>query len=73
MLNETFKSINEDIKHWYLPLIIGIIFLIIGIWAIITPEATYLSLAMLFSVTFFAQVFLKLFIQSPKIINLIII
>ncbi len=53
MYNETFKSIKDTIKHWYLPLILGIIFIATGIWAIITPTATYLSLALFFSVAFF--------------------
>jgi uncharacterized membrane protein HdeD (DUF308 family) len=53
MYNETFKSIKDAIKHWYLLLVLGIIFIVVGIWAIITPAATYLSLAVLFSIAFF--------------------
>jgi uncharacterized membrane protein HdeD (DUF308 family) len=53
MLNETIKSVKDTIKHWYLPLILGIIFIVVGIWSIMTPASTYLSLALLFSVTFF--------------------
>jgi uncharacterized membrane protein HdeD (DUF308 family) len=60
MYNETFKSIKDTIKHWYLPLILGILFIIVGVWAIITPVSTYLSLAILFSVTFFAAGFLEI-------------
>ena len=52
MYIDTFKSVNEAIKHWYLPLILGILFIAMGIWAIITPVETYLSLAILFSVAF---------------------
>lgn len=53
MYNDTFKSIKDNIKHWYLPSILGIIFVIVGIWSIITPASTYLSLALIFSITFF--------------------
>lgn len=53
MLNEAIKSIRDTIKHWYLPLILGIVFIAVGILALITPEATYLSLAIFFSVSFF--------------------
>lgn len=60
MYNDTFKSVKDTIKHWYLPLILGIIFLFVGIWAIITPAATYLSLAILFSVTFFVAGILEI-------------
>jgi uncharacterized membrane protein HdeD (DUF308 family) len=53
MYKETFKLIKDTIKHWYLLLMLGIIFIIVGMLAIITPTAAYLSLAILFSVTFF--------------------
>lgn len=52
MYNDPIKSAKDTIKHWYLPLILGIIFIATGIWAIVTPETTYLSLSVLFSVTF---------------------
>jgi uncharacterized membrane protein HdeD (DUF308 family) len=52
MYNDAIESIKDTIKHWYLPLILGILFIIVGILAIKTPEATYLSLAILFSLTF---------------------
>lgn len=60
MYNETFNSIKDTIKHWYLPLILGIIFIVIGIWAIVTPAATYLSLALLFSIAFFVTGILEI-------------
>ncbi len=52
MFNEAIESVKDTIKHWYLPLILGILFIIVGILAIITPQATYLSLALIFSMTF---------------------
>ena len=60
MYNDTFKSIKDAIKHWYLPLILGIIFIAIGVYAIITPAATYLSLALFFSVAFFVTGILEI-------------
>jgi uncharacterized membrane protein HdeD (DUF308 family) len=60
MYNETFKSIKDTIKHWYLPLILGILFIIVGVWATVTPVSTYLSLAILFSVTFFVAGFFEI-------------
>lgn len=60
MYNNTFKSIKDAIKHWYLPLVLGIIFIIAGIFALLTPETTYLSLAILFSVTFFVTGILEI-------------
>lgn len=52
MDNETFKSAKDVIKHWYIVLIIGIIFIVIGIWVIPTPEAAFASLSILFSIAF---------------------
>jgi uncharacterized membrane protein HdeD (DUF308 family) len=60
MYNEAIKSVKDTIKHWYLPLILGILFIIVGVWAIITPASTYLSLALLFSVTFFVAGILEI-------------
>jgi uncharacterized membrane protein HdeD (DUF308 family) len=52
MDNETFKSAKDVIKHWYIVLIIGVIFIVIGMWVIPTPEAAFVSLSILFSITF---------------------
>lgn len=53
MYNDTFKSVKDAIKHWYLLLVLGIIFIVVGVWAMITPATTFLSLSILFSLTFF--------------------
>lgn len=47
-----YKSIRNSIKHWYLPLIVGILFILVGIWVSSTPLAAYLALSMLFAFTF---------------------
>ena len=52
MNNETFKSAKDFIKHWYIVLIIGIIFIVIGMWVIPTPEVSFVSLSILFGITF---------------------
>ena len=52
MENSDNNSAAETGKHWYFPLITGIIFTLIGIWVFRTPLASYLALAVLFSVTF---------------------
>ncbi|QKJ64145.1 DUF308 domain-containing protein [Flavobacterium sp. M31R6] len=46
------KSFSNVAKHWYLPLILGILFIICGIWAFRSPIGTYLALSILFSVSF---------------------
>ena len=52
-MNTTYKVVKNVIQHWYLPLIAGIVFLATGVLAILTPAATYISLAIIFSITFF--------------------
>jgi len=52
MYNETFKSAKDFIKHWYVVLIIGIVFIVTGVWVIPISEATFVSLSILFSIAF---------------------
>ncbi|MBB1140804.1 HdeD family acid-resistance protein [Myroides sp. WP-1] len=48
-----FNRIKQNVKHWYLPVILGVVFIIAGIFIMMTPVASYLSLALLFSWLFF--------------------
>ena len=52
MHNDTFKPAKEFIKHWYIVLIVGIIFTVFGIRVISTPEAAFVSLSILLSIAF---------------------
>lgn len=47
------KKAENATKHWYLSLILGILFIGVGIWVLRTPLASYLTLSILFSVTIF--------------------
>jgi uncharacterized membrane protein HdeD (DUF308 family) len=50
---ETFmKSVERSVKHWYLHLIVGIIFIGAGIMVFRTPVESYLTLSIIFSVLF---------------------
>lgn len=51
-MSHFLKLINQSIKYWYLPLIAGIIFILIAILTLVAPGASYLALAMLFSLGF---------------------
>jgi len=53
MENQTFASLKSSVKHWYFPLILGIIFIAIGAWVLRTPVESYITLAILFSISFF--------------------
>ena len=47
------KIVKNETKHWYLSLILGILFIGAGIWVFMTPVSSYLALSILFSVTIF--------------------
>ena len=47
-----FKAVKNSIKHWYLPLLAGILFIAMGIWTFKEPVDSYVALAFLFSLSF---------------------
>jgi uncharacterized membrane protein HdeD (DUF308 family) len=51
---QPLKSIRKAINHWYLVTVIGVIFVLLGIWVFRTPMASYLVLATFFSISFLA-------------------
>ena len=46
------KTVKEAIKYWYIPLIVGLLFLLTGIYTLASPLESYVTLSMLFSLTF---------------------
>lgn len=46
------KSFTRTVKHWYLPLILGVLFIVCGLYVFISPAKTYLTLALLFALSF---------------------
>ena len=55
METEIFKTAKNVTKHWYLSLILGILFICVGIWVFMTPVSSYITLSILFSVTIFVS------------------
>ena len=53
METEIINSVKDYSKHWYLSLILGILFIGAGIWVFMTPVSSYLALSIFFSVTIF--------------------
>lgn len=49
MKNSLLETIQNRINHWYIPIIIGVLFTLLGIYVMLTPMASYLSLAIIFS------------------------
>ncbi|MDL2315252.1 DUF308 domain-containing protein [Bacteroidales bacterium OttesenSCG-928-C19] len=52
MATDLLNSVKNTVKYWYLPLIAGILFVIVGVWIFATPIESYLVLAILFSISF---------------------
>lgn len=49
---KTFEKMEKNIKRWYLMLIVGIVFIILGIWTIATPLNAYVALSIVFALGF---------------------
>lgn len=66
-----FKTFMKSVKHWYIPLIIGVLFIIFGIYIFTVPEETYVTLSILFGISFISSgVFDTFFaIQNRKALN----
>lgn len=55
MATQILKTVKTVTKHWYLSMILGVLFIIAGILVLRTPLESYLALSILFSVTFFVN------------------
>lgn len=52
MEKEFLRGVRGSAKRWYLPLILGIVFIILSILVFLTPISAYVSLAMFFAFAF---------------------
>jgi uncharacterized membrane protein HdeD (DUF308 family) len=52
METTSLESVTSPAKHWYLKLFLGIIFIIVGIWVLVTPVSAYIALSLLFAISF---------------------
>ena len=46
------KSLKEAIKQWYIPLIVGVFFVIVSVIVFTSPESSLLTLSFLFALSF---------------------
>ncbi len=60
-MNTFFGDFKNTVKHWYIPLIMGILLIALGVYMFFVPMATYTSLVILFSVWFFTLGVMELF------------
>lgn len=61
MANSFITDVKESVRHWYLPIILGIILLLTGIWTFRFPGESYIALAMIFSLSFIFSGLLEIF------------
>lgn len=47
------SAISNALKHWYVPLIVGILLIAFGVYIFTVPLAAYVTLSVLFSFTFY--------------------
>lgn len=60
-MSSLFQTLVNGVKHWYIPMIFGIIFLICGFYTLSVPLETYLTLTIIFSVTFLVSGIAEIF------------
>jgi uncharacterized membrane protein HdeD (DUF308 family) len=46
-------TVSNTLKHWYVPLIVGILFIVFGVYIFTIPLEAYVTLSVLFSLSFF--------------------
>jgi len=46
------STVSNAVKHWYLPLIAGILFIVFGVYIFTVPLDAYITLSVLFSISF---------------------
>lgn len=49
MATNYLKTIKSTVKNWYMPLIIGILLIVLGIYTLSSPVASYLALSFMFT------------------------
>ena len=53
MATTILSSAQSTVKNWWISLLIGVLYIIAGIWVFQTPLASYVSLSIIFSVFIF--------------------
>ena len=61
MVDNILKTVKNSVKHWYIPLIVGLLFIALGIWTAFSPAESYLSLAIVFIWMFIAGGILEIY------------
>jgi uncharacterized membrane protein HdeD (DUF308 family) len=46
------NQIRAAVRNWWVELIMGILFIVVGVWVFMTPATSYLALSTFFAITF---------------------
>ncbi len=70
-MSNFIKLISNTIKHWYLPLITGVIFIVLGIYVFGYPVESYVALSLVFSISFLVTGLMEVYfsISNRKILD----
>lgn len=60
-MTSLLHQISNSVKHWYLPLIIGVLFILFGIYIFTVPLETYLTLSIFFSASYIVSGLMDIF------------
>jgi uncharacterized membrane protein HdeD (DUF308 family) len=60
-MTSLLHQISNSVKHWYLPLIIGTLFILFGIYIFTVPLETYLTLSIFFSASYIVSGLMDIF------------
>ncbi|WP_194778024.1 HdeD family acid-resistance protein [Pararhodonellum marinum] len=55
MPKEIIEKLQYKVKNWWLTLVLGILFILVGIWTMATPLSSFVSLSILFGVIMFVS------------------
>ncbi|WP_179320093.1 HdeD family acid-resistance protein [Winogradskyella helgolandensis] len=55
MANTVFSSAQSTVRNWWISLVIGVLYIIAGVWVFQTPLTSYVSLSIVFSVFIFVS------------------
>lgn len=53
MTSSLLRSAQSSAKNWWLSLLLGVLFILLGLWVISTPLSSYISLSVFFSISIF--------------------
>lgn len=70
-MSNLLKSFTHSVKNWYIPLILGIILIVCGVYVFTVPLETYVTLAILFSISFIVSGIFDIYfsLQNSKSLN----